>query len=68
MTTQLNGYAAVQKTKKADKATKEGLRDDAKATFESESKKYSTQKGFWDGKKAELVQATTAHESRLKQM
>ena len=68
MTTQLNGYMAEQRTKTADKATKEGLRDDARATFESESNKYQTQKGFWEGKQAELVQATQAHQSRLSQM
>jgi len=68
MTTQLNAYVAEQTAKRADKATKEGLRDDSHATFESESQKYATQKGFWEGKKAELVQATAAHEARLSQI
>ena len=68
MTTQLNGYVADQRTKTADKTTKEGLRDDAQDTFTSESQKYQTQKGFWEGKKAELVQATAAHQARLGQM
>lgn len=68
MTTQLEGYIAEQRTKTADKATKEGLRDDARATFESESNKYETQKQFWEGKKAELAAATAAHQSRLSQM
>jgi len=68
MTTQLNGYTNQQRVKTADKATKEGLRDDAQATFNSESQKHATQKGFWEGKKEELVEATAAHESRLGQI
>jgi hypothetical protein len=68
MTTQLDAYVADQRTKRADKTTKEGLRDDAQATFNSESQKYNTQMGFWNAKKAELVEATSAHEARLGQI
>ena len=68
LTTQLKGYTDEQGTLTTEKKTKEGLRDEAEATYNTEDQNYTDRKEQKELKEGELAAEVAAHQLRLVKM
>ena len=68
LNTQLKGYTDEQTALEKEKKTKEGLRDDAESTYNTEDQNYNERKEMKEAKEAALAAELAAHQTRMLKM